>query len=226
MLRYLVFAVWLGVYCRKQVGTLTPLDEIGRILILKHLLTKHQEQFEVFAQYSLNPVLEQLNRDLLEMKNYCLSVEELEECLGELSGDLKQRLAEFVFIYREFEKYTAEKYLDVNEPLEFLAARLYQADFIKNTQIWIDGFHGFTPLEFAVLRELLQYCPQVNLTLCLEPKYLQKWLPTTHLFFKPWETYQYLLKIAAEIQCPWLKVLFYLYQDSVGLKLRISFFGT
>ncbi len=30
-------------------GTLTPLDEIGRILILKHLLTKHQEQFEVFA---------------------------------------------------------------------------------------------------------------------------------------------------------------------------------
>jgi len=184
-------------------GTLTPLDEIGRILILKHLLTKHQEQFEVFAPVlSKSGFLEQLNRDLLEMKNYCLSVEELEECLGELSGDLKQRLAEFVFIYREFEKYTAEKYLDVNEPLELLAARLYQADFIKNTQIWIDGFHGFTPLEFAVLRELLQYCPQVNLTLCLEPKYLQKWLPTTHLFFKPWETYQYLLKIAAEIQCP------------------------
>ena len=188
-------------------GIAPPLDEVGKALILKHILTKNKNKFKVFAKVIDKPgFLEQLVRALAEMKNYCLSPEKLASCLGKseagLPSELEDKLAEFVFIYSEFEKYIEEEYLDINDNLQLLADHLYQADFLKTAQVWIDGFHGFTPLEFAVIKELLLYCQQVNITLCLNPECLQQKLPETHLFFKPWETYQCLLEMAAEIQCP------------------------
>ncbi|MDD2212855.1 MAG: helicase-exonuclease AddAB subunit AddB, partial [Clostridia bacterium] len=193
-------------------GIIPPLDDVGKTLILKHILTKNKNKFQVFAKVMDKPgFLEQLVRALSEMKNYCLSPEKLAGCLGEsgagLPYELEGKLAEFVFIYREFEQYIEQEYLDTDDNLQLLADHLYKADFLKTAQVWIDGFHGFTPLEFAVIKELLLYCRQVKITLCLDPECLQQKLSETHLFFKPWETYQSLLEMAAEIQCPPADVL-------------------
>jgi len=190
-------------------GLAAQLDEVAKALILKHILATNKQSFQVFAKIMDKPgFLEQLVRALSEMKNYCISPEKLAGFLDTVEdegtkNELKGKLAEFVFIYKEFEAFIKEhEYLDTDDNLQILADNLHKAHFLKNTQIWIDGFHGFTPLELAVIRELLLYCSQVNITLCLEQKYLNRKLPETHLFYKTWETYQSLLQMAAEIHCP------------------------
>jgi len=196
-------------------GIATPLDEVGKTLIIKHILTKHKDKFQVFVRVMDKPgFLEQLVRALSEMKNYCISPEKLASFLDtatedlvddndNLRGDLEGKIAEFAFIYKEFEAFLREnQYLDSDDNLQILVNNLHKAKFLKNTQIWIDGFHGFTPLEIEVIKELLLYCQQINITLCLEHKYLKQKLAETHLFYKPWETYQSLLQMTAELNCP------------------------
>ena len=197
-------------------GIATPLDDVGKALIIKHILTKHKDKFQVFARVMDKPgFLEQLVRALSEMKNYCISPEKLAGSLdtvkaiddlndnNNLRGDLEGRITEFAFIYKEFEAFLQKnKYLDADDNLQILADHLHKAKFLRDTQVWIDGFHGFTPLEIEVIKELLLYCPQVNITLCIEHKYLKQKLPETHLFYKPWETYQSLQQMAAEVNCP------------------------
>ncbi len=192
-------------------GLASPLDDMGKALILRHILAKNKSKFKIFARVMDRPgFLEQLVRALSEMKIYRVSPEQLERLLSEtdvnseggLEGGLAEKLAEFAFIYREFEAYISQKYLDIDDNLELLAANLHKAAFLKKTVLWLDGFHGFTPQEFVVIKELLLFCPQVNITLCLEQEYLRVKLPETHVFFQSWETYQRLLAMAAEIQCP------------------------
>jgi ATP-dependent helicase/nuclease subunit B len=193
-------------------GTAPVLDEVGKALILKHILDKNKKSFKTFAGVMKRPgFLEQLVRTLAEMKSYRVTPEMLTNCLQEeeesLNEELAEKLTEFVFIYQSFEAYIAKAYLDTDDNLQRLAANLHQASFLKNAQVWLDGFHGFTPQEFAVIRELLLNCAEVNITLCLAQEHLRVKLPETHLFFQPWETYQRLLEIAAEIQCPLAEVL-------------------
>lgn len=187
-------------------GLAVPLDDLGKALLLKHILNKNKPKFKAFARVMDRPgFLEQLVRTISEMKIYRISPEQLVSFYGETGEELlvglEDKLAEFIFIYQEFEAYIAERYLDTDDNLELLAAKLHRAAFLKDAEVWIDGFDGFAPQEFAVIRELLLHCPQVHITLCLGKGHLREKLPETHAFFEPWDTYQHLLALAAEVAC-------------------------
>lgn len=187
-------------------GLATPLDDLGKALLLKHIIEKNKAHFKVFARVMDRPgFLEQLVRTLSEMKIYQISPEQLASLCGETEEDmlvgLEGKLAEFTFIYQQFEAYITERYLDIDDNLELLTARLHKAVFLCKAEVWIDGFDGFTPQEYAVIRELMLHCPAVNITLCLAKEHLRQKLPETHVFFQPWDTYQHLRGLAAEIGC-------------------------
>ncbi|HHZ16070.1 MAG TPA: helicase-exonuclease AddAB subunit AddB [Clostridia bacterium] len=187
-------------------GLATPLDDTGKALLLKHILGKNKDRFKVFVRVMDRPgFLEQLVRTLSEMKIYRIKPEMLaalgQETEPEGLFGLEEKLAEFTFIYQEFEKHIAQQYLDIDDNLDLLAEKLHQAVFLRQAEVWIDGFDGFTPQEYAVIRELLLHCSTVHITLCLAKEHLQEKLPETHVFYQPWETYQHLLALAAEIRC-------------------------
>ncbi|MDD4047849.1 MAG: helicase-exonuclease AddAB subunit AddB [Clostridia bacterium] len=212
-------------------GNYPLLDDVGKTLIIRRLLEKNKKNLKVFNLNIDSPgFLEQLVRGLSEMKIYQIDPVKLEKVVygelekeeavevkegkvtedeleilkdkEEMTGSLREKMEDFLLIYKEFEEYIEDQYLDTEDNLQLLIDNLHKSDYLEDAQIWVDGFNGFTPLEFEVIRQLILKCKQVNISICLDKELLNKKVAETNLFYQTWETYQRLKGIAEEVQCP------------------------
>lgn len=182
------------------------INDTGKALVLRNILEEHGENLRVFARVKDSPgFLENLVRMVGEFKAYGIKPETLTGCARQLDKpqqeDTRLKLEDLALIYGRFESYLANAYVDAEGALEKLANNIHRAGFLDRAEVWVDGFVGFTPQEYEIIKELLLKVKRVNLALCLDPQCLKKRLEETDLFYPPWETYERLLSLAGQINC-------------------------
>lgn len=193
-------------------GIYPVLNDVSKTLILRLLLEKDRGSYQTFAQVMDTPgFLEELRQSIAEFKSYNISPEQLAGCMDKSQSlrisNIQDKLEDLIRIYCEYDEYIEKKYLNTEDILQKVTPRLAYTGFLKNAEIWLDGFNGFTPQEYEVIRELLKNASRVNITLCLNTKHLESQLDDTDTFYPPWETYQKLIKISQEIKCQQEKTL-------------------
>lgn len=152
-----------------------PIDDTGKKLLLTSILHKQKDQLRLFGHSAEQMgFVDRLNQLYTEMKRYCVTSKQLQEhehkraaVLGE-SGLLRDKMHDIGLIYRHFEEQLSRQYLDGEDYLTLLAEQIPNSSYLRSASIWIDGFHGFTPQEFAVLGALFAASKQVTITLCLD----------------------------------------------------------
>lgn len=157
---------------------LTPINEEGKKMLLYKILQRRKSDLPLFAgaaeQFGF---IEKLNDLFDEMKRYRVEPSEVDEHLAFLDAHmtgqplLSAKLRDISSILHEFESELAGRYLDGEDVLAKLSEGVAASKYVKNADIWIDGFHGFTPQEYAVLASLILHAPNVNVTLCLDKAY-------------------------------------------------------
>ncbi|MCR4441671.1 MAG: helicase-exonuclease AddAB subunit AddB [Peptococcaceae bacterium] len=187
-------------------GIYPVLDKVGKALILRRILEKNRKQMKAFARVMDTPgFLEKLAEVMAEFKAYNTTPGKFVSCLESLAGPkedaLRGRLEDLVLVYSEYEDYLANKYLDTEDLLRKLARKVPLSVFLDGAGIWLDGFHGFTPQEYKVIREILLKTSGVSITLCLDREHLNKSLTETDTFYPPWETWRKLVEISRETGC-------------------------
>ncbi|MDO4530344.1 MAG: exodeoxyribonuclease V subunit gamma, partial [Bacillota bacterium] len=69
-----------------------------------------------------------------------------------------------------------------------------------DTEFWLDGFYGFTPQEYSVIRRLLQLAKQVNITLTMDKdSFFGAFLPPSAPFYEPYLTKKKLAALTDEL---------------------------
>ncbi|MEW9701591.1 helicase-exonuclease AddAB subunit AddB [Paenibacillus sp. SI8] len=152
-----------------------PIDDTGKKLLLTSILHKQKDQLRLFGHSAEQMgFVDRLNQLFTELKRYCVTAEQLDEhetkrvtTLGE-SGLLRDKMSDIRLVYRAFQSELAKQYLDGEDYLTLLAEQIPHSAYLRSASIWIDGFHGFTPQEFAVLGALFATCKDVTITLCLD----------------------------------------------------------
>lgn len=189
-------------------GGIQPvIDDLGKSLVLRYIIEQNGDKLKAFRRVMDKPgFIAKLRESIAEFKVYQVAGEALTQCLEELKGegikDLHCKLEDLLLLYLAYQEYISEKYLDSDDYMRLLAEKMHSAPFLQEAEVWIDGFHGFTPLELEVVRELLIKFKQVNICLCLDGALLKRKLSETDLFYPSWETYQRLQQIAQEVNCP------------------------
>ncbi|WP_284638687.1 helicase-exonuclease AddAB subunit AddB [Paenibacillus silviterrae] len=156
-----------------------PIDETGKKLLLHSILHKQKDRLRLFdASADQMGFLDNLNQLLTEFKRYCVTSDglkqyiEQQETRGGLGGrHLRDKLHDLQLVYGEFERQLSRQYLDGEDYLALLARQLKDSSYVLGAECWIDGFHGFTPQELAVVEQLAVHCENVSLTLCLNREY-------------------------------------------------------
>ena len=192
-------------------GGIQPvIDDLGKSLVLRLLIEQNGDKLKAFRRVMDKPgFIAKLRESIAEFKVYKVATDRLAQCLEELKGegaeDLQCKIEDLLILYSAYQQYLSDKYLDSDDYMRLLAEKMHSAPLLLEAEVWIDGFHGFTPLELEVLRELLIKFKQVNITLCLDGSLLQRKLSETDLFYPSWETFQRLQQIAQEVNCPLLE---------------------
>ena len=140
------------------------LDDTGKSMILRRIAGKEKAELEVFGR-NLNQsgFIQELKSVISEFSAYRITNEVLEGVLPSLEKRpaLQKKLRDIEKVYTSFYKELGEEYLTAEELLNVLARLVPQSKKLHESIVILDGFTGFTPLQYQVLEEILQCAEHV-----------------------------------------------------------------
>jgi ATP-dependent helicase/DNAse subunit B len=162
------------------------LDEEGRVMVLRALLTRKREELRLFrASARLPGFAEQLSRLLRELQQHQLTPSKLGSLAArvEPSSQLAAKLHDLASMQRAYFDWLKDRNLEDADRLPDLAAALLKAQ-ISNLKsqifegLWLDGFAQMTPQELELLAAVAPHCRRATLAFCLEaePQGAGSWL--------------------------------------------------
>jgi ATP-dependent helicase/nuclease subunit B len=211
MIRSQVFSFSrLALRVLQEVGGISRyhLNHVGTTMIMRKIIEQRKQDFKVFGRScGQQGFYEHLEQMVTEFKRYCVSIEQLESKRSELestedtrqnSSILTDKLHDLHLIYSDFEQHLLGKYVDSEDYLQLLVKKIPHSSYLRQAEIFVDGFYQFTPQELEVLRALMKHCSQVKAALTLDQVYDEELPHELDLFFSTAQTYRKIRDLALE----------------------------
>ncbi len=147
------------------------LDDMGKSMVLRKVASKERKNLGIFCGH-LNQTgfINQLKSMLSELYQYGMSPDGLKKALdGANSPLLKEKLKDLLVIYEAFRQEIASRYITAEEILDVLCRVLPQSQWIKNSVVTLDGYTGFTPVQYRLLELLMVHARSVVVTVTIDP---------------------------------------------------------
>ncbi|KAA1042571.1 helicase-exonuclease AddAB subunit AddB [Macrococcus equipercicus] len=140
---------------------------------------------------------QKLTETIKEFKKYNVSPDALMELSRQdVAVRTQHKLHDIGLIYGALEEQLAGLYIQSEDIMQFLYELIPASRTIRHADIYIDGFHNFTTIEYVVLQQLAKYAKSMTLTLTLDPS------KENETFRKTRETMDLLVESLQEINIP------------------------
>lgn len=147
------------------------LDDTGKSLVLRHLAEKIASDMPVVGK-NLNKIgyVHEIKSVISEFKQYDISPDKLDELIS-FSGShgmLNAKLKDIKTIYKAFNDYICDDYVTSEETMTLLRDRIGDSKIVKGSVVVLDGFTGFTPVQYALIRRLLELTKRVIVSVTID----------------------------------------------------------
>lgn len=210
----------LGGMIRAQVYSLTRLawkvlqetggmsryhiSTVGLNMLIQKIIEDKKDELHIFTKASdKTGFIQHVERVLTEFKRYCIQPEDVLAQYQQMSeeGDsraLTDKLHDLHILFDDFEKGLFGKYVDSEDYFQLLAQSIGKSKYLQGAEIYIDGFHSFTPQEYLVIGELMKSASSVSVALTLDQPEIHHQADEIHLFRMTRETYATLFDLARQ----------------------------
>lgn len=147
------------------------LDDMGKSMVLRKVASGKKKELVLYKEHlGKSGFISQLKSMLSELYQYGVTPAMLSENLPDtMSPMLKQKLSDISVMYQGFKDYIKDKYITTEEILDVFCRVLPQSELIKNSVITLDGYTGFTPVQYRILSLFLRFCKRVIVTVTIDP---------------------------------------------------------
>ena len=129
-------------------------------------------------------------RIISELKKHAVTINDLKNVQEEIENKyLKSKLKDIILIYEKFENKIQDNYIDETDLLTILAENIDKIDLLKNANVYIDEFAGFTEQEFETIKKIIKIANSVTITFCADNLDLNT-DPNTDIFYPNKVTYK------------------------------------
>ena len=149
------------------------LDDTGKSLVLQKVQAGIKEQLPVLGGFlHKQGYVHEVKSAISEFMQYGISPKELEELIdfSREKSALAGKLRDLKTIYESFQEYIRGHFVTAEETLDVLRRNLPKSKLVRDSVILLDGFTGFTPIQYRLVRELACLGREVILTLVCDPK--------------------------------------------------------
>ncbi|MDQ0268798.1 helicase-exonuclease AddAB subunit AddB [Cytobacillus purgationiresistens] len=179
------------------------LNSTGISMLIRKIIDDKKDELKLFQKAAdKNGFIQQVEQMMTEFKRYCIQPEELAEKQAELEAGgkaqkaLMDKLHDLELIYGNFEKSLIDKYVDSEDYFQLLSEKASESNYLKQAEVFIDGFYSFTPQEYSIIDQLMKVCKKVTITLTLDQPFSHAAPDELHLFRMSGETCQTLYEMA------------------------------
>ncbi len=183
----------------------TVLEEMGKTLLLRRTATKCQDQLKLLSgNLKKKGYLAEVKSLISELTQYDIDEVKMEKMLvaAKEKPQLYYKLNDIKALYAGFKKELEGKYITAEETLDSLCQVADRSEILKNCVIALDGFTGFTPIQYKLLKKLLVLAKEVYVTVTIDPRSDYTRIYGEHeLFYLSKRTIHGLSAIAQETGC-------------------------
>ncbi len=200
------------------------LDDTGKSLIVRKILEDNKDKLSVFKKNIDKPgFVEEVKSAISEMLQYGVSIEELKTVANDVKSNalFSNKLADMITVFEGFKSYISDKFIASEEILEILCRIAAKSEIIRGSVITLDGFTGFTPIQYRLIKILMECCEKISVTMTIDSREKINVLDgIDNLFYLSKNTIQKLKRIADEAECPILPEI--VMEDSAPVRLKDS----
>lgn len=146
------------------------LDDTGKSLIIRKILEEKKDELVTFKKNIDKPgFVEEVKSAVSEMLQYGVTPDRLAEAAENLQNPLlKYKLQDMITVYDGFKTYISGRYIASEEILEVLCRVADRSRIIRDSIVTLDGFTGFTPIQYRLLRILMECCHKITVALTMD----------------------------------------------------------
>ena len=184
------------------------LEDTGKSMVIEKIVQERKKDLPYLGNQMHRPgCLDEVKSLISEFMQYGIKKEETDRMRETVpSGSLLwYKMNDIASIYEGFCEYLGEHYVTSEEVLDVLLKQLPLSERIKGSTMVFDGFTGFTPIQEAIIRELLRLCRSVRVTVTMDPEEPVKGPGKLHqLFYMSHEMIWRLSRLTDKIEKPML----------------------
>jgi len=178
------------------------LTDMGKLMILRRILMQNKNNFKYFGVVcERQGFIDRVSQSMTEFFAGGISAEDLKRYADSFDKEsaLYNKLNDMALIYSEYCNFIKREYITEDDILTIASEKMRAAAYIKDAEVWIDGFYGFTYQEYQIIDRLLSACKRINVTLTMDMVSAEgNNLTMEDSFFEPWDTMQRLKKLCTE----------------------------
>lgn len=158
------------VFGELSVETLDVLDDMGKSMVLRKVAARKKKSLGLYQSHlSQAGFINQLKSMLSEFYQYGITGEMIEASIKEVKSPLlKQKLMDFSVILEGFKEYISQKYITAEEILDVLCRIVSRSELLKGSVVVLDGYTGFTPVQYRLLEQLMTICERVTVSISVD----------------------------------------------------------
>lgn len=180
------------------------LEDFGKSMLLRLAAEEKKDELSLYAgSLSKMGFIDEVKSLMSELYQYDVPRERLLEAVKQMDasgedGVLARKLKDMIQIFETFEEKKGKNFIVAEQMLELLAQAAERSRLIAESDIVLDGFTGFTPIQMNLISVLLRRAKSVTVLLTIDEKsYKKKALAEHELFALTKQTIDRLL-VAAE----------------------------
>lgn len=163
----------LGFKVLEQTGgsNRTHIDKYGRHMLLTKVLADENNNLQAFkGMGQVHSFIDMANNLISEMKQFNMKPSDLPAVIdnAEAHSILHRKLKDIYHIFAKYEEAIKDKYIDTEDYLNLFIAKMKEAEFVQNAEIWVTGFDYFTPKTMDILEQLMLTARNVNIVMTSE----------------------------------------------------------
>lgn len=154
----------------QEVGGLMEqqLSKAGTEMMIYDIIQQHQSELRLYqSQVKYYGFSEKLYEQIQDFKKYAVSPQQLETYIAEnnLQTRTKHKLQDIALVYKHLEDRINGEYVSTEDSLQRFIEMMDQSEWLKRAEIYIDGFHNFSTLEYQIIQSLVKYVKKVTIVL-------------------------------------------------------------
>ena len=148
------------------------LDDMGKTLLLRRVAGQCEPELKILRKSIHYPgMISEVKSVISEFMQYGIGVHELglmQQYAGSKGqGALNARLCDLQVLYSAFNDAKRDRFITNEEMLDLLAGAIPSSEWVSRSTFVLDGFTGFTPVQYRVITALIRYSRDVIISLSL-----------------------------------------------------------
>ncbi len=178
------------------------LDDIGKAMIVKKVMLSVRDKLSIFRGNINKPgFIDEMKSLISEFYQYNIFDDKLEEMLEVSAGKplLMKKLSDIRLIFDAYREFISDRFVSGEELFGILTDKIEESGYIRDKVVCLDGFTGFTPSQYTLVRCLMKQAKEFYFALTIDARALNSNTAEHELFYLSHTTIQKMRKIAAEL---------------------------